>query len=278
MNCQTFPPSTKCIWSVPQFSRCRAWQVCSVVLLLTGCMSAPKETVELSEIVGEQVVAIQKSHEGFVRRFYAGLREDVDDFMRDVWVPAFMAKLPENEDVRADLIEADELMKIDSDAILTKLAGVDEDTKTIIVQALEKAKAEGRADLVQVMIGVSAAAQKEIEIQRKEMMKPIVEQEAMVLDQLRVSYADVQRGHATIQGYLASVVELKMEQDLILQKMGVLKERNRILDDAANVSSKLSGILAKIPDKESGETAEGIRDEAFKLLGIAMDSEKKESE
>ena len=240
-----------------------------VLLLLTGCTAAPKQTIELSEIVGEQLVEIQKSHEGFVQRYYAGLKKDVDNFMRDVWIPAFMAKLPENPQVKEDLAEADELMSIDTDAINARLTGVDEDTRIIIIQALDKAKAEGRADLVSVMIDVSVEAQRQIEIQRQAMINPIAEQEAKVLQQIRASYADTQRGHAAIQGYLASVVELKASQDEILKKMKLLDTRDKVLQDAASLSTKLSEALTKLPDESQGETADGLTKKVYDLLGIS---------
>lgn len=50
----------------------------TAAVVLCGCIRAPVATVELSEIVNEQIAAMQKSHESFVTLYYDQLRTDVD--------------------------------------------------------------------------------------------------------------------------------------------------------------------------------------------------------
>ena len=69
------------------------------------------------------------------------------------------------------------------------------------------------------MLDFSNAAQKEINQQRKSLMKPIDQQEAYVLDQLRIGYADLLRSSTAIKGYLASVVTLVEERMLFLKSL-----------------------------------------------------------
>jgi len=63
------------------------------LILVVGCPSAPKHTVELAEIVDKQIAEMEASHETFVRLYYAKLREDVDQFMEQKWIPHFLANV-----------------------------------------------------------------------------------------------------------------------------------------------------------------------------------------
>ncbi len=52
-----------------------------LLILTVGCASAPKQTVELAEIVDSQIAEMQTSHEKFVRLYYDKIRSDVERFM-----------------------------------------------------------------------------------------------------------------------------------------------------------------------------------------------------
>ncbi len=63
--------------------RGRAYRTCCLAMVITvsACVTAPQETVVLSEIVGEQIAELQSSHEAFVRYYYARLRGEVEQFL-----------------------------------------------------------------------------------------------------------------------------------------------------------------------------------------------------
>ena len=89
----------------------------SVVVVMcigTSCTSAPKETVELTEIIGKQIAQMQVSHEGFVSLYYASLRENVNTFMEERWIPTFLQEVLMGDTKKEDDLVLD-LSDIESD-------------------------------------------------------------------------------------------------------------------------------------------------------------------
>ena len=71
------------------------WVVIGLLFLALGCVSAPRATVELAEITDQQIAEMQASHEKFVRLYYDKLRDDVDHFMEQRWIPQFLSNVVE---------------------------------------------------------------------------------------------------------------------------------------------------------------------------------------
>lgn len=191
-----------------------------VAMILAGCYSAPRQTIELAEITDEQIAELHKSHLRFVQLYYDKLREDINDFMDNKWAPTFLAKAVENQQFREKLDEA--------------------------------YLANDQVKLGAVMLGFSKSALREINKRRSELSAPVDEQERMVVDEINGAYADLQRSQAAVKSFLASVVNLKEQQDLTLKKLGVLEKSQRITNAVLEKSNRLSKIL------KSGEDADKI--------------------
>jgi hypothetical protein len=211
-----------------------------VLLLVFGCASAPRETVELAEIVDRQIAEMQASHEKFVRLYYGKLRDDVDHFMEQKWIPQFLANAvegtgPSSEQFRNDLDMAYKLATLDWESVeIDRIQ--DDDVKQVVRGALKKLVAQEQATLGMVLLDFSKAAQEQISKRRKSLIQPIDEQEGYVLDQLRAGYADLQRGSTAIKGYLMSVVDLVEQRDVILRKVGALETQRKMMDVAVALS------------------------------------------
>ncbi|MGD2127069.1 MAG: hypothetical protein PVG99_13375 [Desulfobacteraceae bacterium] len=232
----------------------------SIVFLLVvglsvfGCASAPRKTLELSEVTEEQVVELQKSHLRFVQLYYGRLRDDVNDFVNQRWMPVFLSKVVQNEEFRNDLDQAYLTSAIEpSDVEFTwKGRPLPEPQKGAILSGVEKAVTDERSRLGRVLLDFSEEAQRQINKKRRELLKPIDEQERMVINEINAAYADLQGAQAAIKGYLASVVELKEKQELVLEKIGVLKRSEQIMNAALEANETLSVILQ---EKENAEEA-----------------------
>ena len=195
-----------------------------ISLILSGCFSAPKQTVELAEITDEQIAELQKSHTHFVQLYYDKLREDITDFIDNKWTPTFLSKAVQNEQFR---------------------------------QSLDDAYATGdtnpeSAELGMVLLGFSKAALKEINSRRTSLLESIDDQEQMVLDEINGAYGDLQRSQAAIKGYLASAVNLRAQQDMALKKLGVLEKSQNLTNAVLQKSEKVSHLL------HSGEDANKV--------------------
>ena len=55
----------------------------SIIIVIAGCTTAPRETIELAEIVDYQIAEMQVSHEKFVHLYYDKLRDEVDYFLEN---------------------------------------------------------------------------------------------------------------------------------------------------------------------------------------------------
>jgi hypothetical protein len=235
------------------------WVVIGLLLLTLGCVSAPRATVELAEITDQQIAEMQASHEKFVRLYYDKLRDDVDHFMEQRWIPQFLSNVVEGKGeggkkFRADLDKAYKLVTLDWETIIQIKEVKDEGVKETIRDAIKKLATQENAVLGMVLLDFSKAAQKEINTQRKLLIRPIDQQEAYVLDQLRIGYADLLRSSTAIKGYLASVVTLVEERDAISQRLGVLETQRKVVDVATRLSDDAVMTLNATKEADQGVT------------------------
>jgi hypothetical protein len=200
------------------------------------------------------------AHEALVSRYYDTLRQRVDQFLSDVWIPSFLARAVNNADVQKQLGEAQAAANINSETIQAKINGdatLSAAEKTVILNALSKTAVGGRAQVGQIMIDFGTEATRQIQKQRKALIDPIDAQEALALDNLRQSYAQLQAEQATVRGFLASAVKLNDAQDSALQRLGLLKARNDAVAAAARASDEASKLLGELQKAESDK---GIAD------------------
>jgi hypothetical protein len=233
--------------------------VIGVLLLALGCVSAPRATVELAEITDRQIAEMQASHEKFVRLYYDKLRDDVDRFMEEKWIPHFLSNVVEGrgeqgKKFRADLDKAYKLATLDWETAIQIKEIKDADVREMIRSVIKKLTTQENAVLGMVLIDFSKAAQEQINQQRKSLMRPIDQQEAYVLDQLRWGYADLVRSNVAIKGYLASVVKLVEQRDAIYKKLGVLETERKIVDVATRLSDDAVTTLNAAKEVDKGVT------------------------
>lgn len=215
------------------------------LMTFLGCTTASRHTVELSEVTVEQVAEIQKSHIRFVQLYYQKLREQANIFIDERWTPVFLAEAVKNEEFRKELDDSYAMSKINASDIQVTLRGgqLNQTQRTAVLGGVEKVVSEWRGRLGEVMLGFSEAAEREIRKRRQALLREINEQERMVVSEINAAYADLQGAQATIKAYLASVVELKENQDLVLEKLGVLKRSEAIMNAAIEANETLSVIL-----------------------------------
>lgn len=227
----------------------------SIIFLMLGCATVPKETVELSEIVDQQIMEMQRSHEEFVGLYYDQLRKEVDNFMEQKWIPFFLSNVvngsgESSKQFRKDLDKAYKLSNIDWENIIEVKGIKDDDVKKAILEAIKDLTLRENAQLGVVLLDFSKAAQEQINKQRKSLIQPIDDQERYVLDKLRSGYSDLLRSSAAIKGYLAATVKLTSERDLILEKIGAIESERKIVSTAVEYNDKALIALDKSKDLE----------------------------
>lgn len=248
----------------------------SALILITAaaCIRVPQATVDLSDITREQVAALRESHEGFVRLYYDRVRTDIDEFLRTKWIPSFLSKAVENAQFRSALDVSYAVATLKADAIRVTVSGEEglpENVRTALRSAIDTALTTHRARLGTVMRGFADAAEKQIGLQRTAMMNEIDAQERAVLEHLAGSYSDLQEAQASLRAYLASAVNVQREQDVILAKLGLLKERDKALSLITTASENAAAGLSTL------ESPESVASKFETLLRAARDSSKRKA-
>ena len=222
----------------------------AILAMLSGCASAPKETVELSEVVGQQITELNKSHIRFVNLYYEKLRQDVNNFIDDRWAPTFLSKAVNNKHFRTDLDGAYITSSISESDVTVKWKGRElaEPQKSVVLAGIKQAVTDENAKMGQVLLDWSEEAQMQITKKRAELLKPVSEQERLVVNEINGAFLDLQRAQAAIKGYLASAVELKEKQDEVLQKLGALEKVESVMSTVTSVNDELSDILGSDGD------------------------------
>lgn len=217
-----------------------------VLFTLCGCVSLPKETVELSEITDHQISELQKSHIKFVQLYYVKLREDVNRFIDEKWTPSFLSKAVNNRVFRADLDDAYVVSSLSIDDISVQLKGneLQAPHKEIVIEGVKHAIVSEAGKLGQVLIEWSKEAQLQINKKRKELIDPLNEQESYIVEQINSAFFDLQRSQATIKAYLSSAVELKEKQELVISQLGALEKVEKVLNKVTDINGKLTDTLS----------------------------------
>jgi hypothetical protein len=237
--------------------RQRSTLILCAIPLLSGCVTAPKETVELTEIVDRQIVEVQASHQKFVHLYYDKLRAEVDRFLEEKWVPQFLENVvggssESSKQFRTDLDSAYRLSTVDWEKEIG-LDGIQDGTlRQALRDALKRLTAREKTGLGMVLLDFSLEVHKQISEKRRSLIQPIDEQEAYVLGELQATYADLQRGTATLKAYLASVAKLVEQRDTVLEKMGVLEKQKQILTTAMTLNEEAVAALKGAKQAQEG--------------------------
>jgi hypothetical protein len=229
----------------------------SFIFLIMGCVSAPKETVELAEIVDRQIAEMQASHEKFVSLYYTKLRNEVDIFMEQKWIPQFLSNVIEGKGAggkkfRADLDKAYKLSTLNWKAAVKIDKIKDSETREAVLEAIKRLSTQKNAMLGVVLLDFSKGVQEQINKKRRSLIQPIDEQEHYVLDHLRHGYADLLRGSAAIKGYLSSTVKLVEGRKAVLEKIGALETQRKIVDSAVNLNKSAVKALSLAKKADEG--------------------------
>jgi hypothetical protein len=217
-----------------------------------ACASVPKESVELSMVVGERITDMQVAHEAIVQEYFHLSRMRVEDFLRDRWVPQFLENFVRDAQIITLLDEPGALTDQDLARIreeLDRTLRLSEADQDRVVAAVHRAI--GDAERGALMIEFAQAAVAAIETQRAQLIGPINAQERSVLNDLRASYSELRATQDAITNFLRSVKDVTVEQDAILQRLGLLEARDHAIESAIDLNDQIVEILGHSTDAEA---------------------------
>jgi hypothetical protein len=71
----------------------------SIILLIIGCATIPKQAPTLSEELGIKINQIEESHLNLLKNFFEQKRALVDDFITNKWIPVFANEFFNNQKI-----------------------------------------------------------------------------------------------------------------------------------------------------------------------------------
>ncbi|HVZ42594.1 MAG TPA: hypothetical protein VHA82_02205 [Ramlibacter sp.] len=209
-------------------------------LVLAGCAQVPKESVELSTTVGRDVTTVAKSHRALVKLLFARMRQDVNRFVDNVYVPYQIRALMENDFRNAK-------------------SAAEDDRRASLLLAINSSFQPGAAgglqsDTFQAMAFLVSQIREDAESKRSELLAPIDAQEAAVLAAVDRSYAQITYGNSIVTGYLASIVKVHDAQNEVLNAIGVDTDLTKLVGEKL---ASTSDEVGKLVDKAQKVQATG---------------------
>ncbi len=179
-------------------------------LSVAACATVPKEVVQLSYTVGQDIEAVHSSYKALIRTHFDGIRMQTTTFLETRWTPVYLADFIKNGDLVA--------MAKDPDP----------------VKAFE---------------GVSAWAEvavEEIENKKKELLTPIDQDEHTLLANVDEAFARIIRANATITAHLNSIRKVQEVQDEVLKSLKLADLKGEINNRLIEASRKADAALSKL--------------------------------
>ncbi len=216
--------------------------------MTVGCSNVPKEVVELSYVIGEDLQAVHESHRKLVTLHYDGLRAQRTRYFEAVWKPRFIQRWVSNG----------RLVDIASGRMI-----FDEQRDDFVAPTKGK---EGEQLVKSVWLWADAAIE-EIEEKKTELMAPLDRDEKSLLASIDEAFGRLFKGNATITAHLNSLRQVQEVQDDVLKALNLkdLREKiNKELADASSRAQKAQVELEKL-DQQVQKVKTKVQDAAEQL-------------
>jgi hypothetical protein len=224
----------------------------AIVCLLNSCVSVPKETVQLSRVIGKDLTVLQNSHTTMVELFYTEIINNINAFIEEVYAPFIINYVLKGE------------LKNYKNNVSPSIFGV-----------ISKAASDGagKSETAKVLIEMSdflKAANAQIEKKRNELLDPIQKQKDAMLRNINTSYENTRRANSSVTNYLQSVLSLKESQREILSIVGLKGMDEALNNTLLKVSDVTKSLLieGKEIDIESDDAFDKIKKIADKIKSI----------
>lgn len=220
-----------------------------LLALLSSCISIPKETVTLSQTLGNDIVILHNSHRNMVNIHYNKIEGDINHFIDDVYAPFV---------IHFVLKQQMEEYKNGNPSIYG-----------IIVLAGEVEGKTESEDAINVMHDFQKDAIFQIESKRRELINPIKKQRREIINSINQSYENLIYANSTLTAYLISARKVKDSQQKALSIIGLEGADQYVTETLVKASEKSSELL------EKGKEIDIKSEEALKQLQKITEQYKK---
>jgi|SRR3990172_3975200 len=186
----------------------------SSITALFSCASVPKEAVELSYIVGEDIEAVHLSYRALISQHFQNLRTQANQFLDQQWTPIFLKEFIENGELKEYCQDRDPVKAFDG-----------------------------------VSLWVESAIA-EIGKMRKGLLDPIDRDEKMLIASVDEAFARLVRANAIITAHLNSLRKVQEVQDEALKSLKLKDMRDKINQQLISASEKAADAIQKMQRAE----------------------------
>ncbi len=172
-----------------------------IALIFNACVSIPKETVELSNVLEKDIIALHNSHKNMVDLYYGQLERDINNFVDEVYAPFIIHYVLKSE--------------------LTRYKKGEESLYGIIEQAGRKEGQDEAKEALKVMSEFIEDANQQINTKRRELLNPVLQQKRNLISRIDRSYKNAIYANNVISTYLKSIRKIKETQKEALSLMGL---------------------------------------------------------
>lgn len=204
--------------------------LCAAAALgLAACADVPREAVELSDLVSQDMAEMQRAHRDLATVYFDQNRQTINDFIDDTYGPA-----------------------LTQEALTRRIPAFGDKT---FVEHLRDTAAVPDNTALRLMQGFIRRQQRETEARRRELLDPLERRRRDYMAAIDASYQRLQRGYSVVAGHLASIRQIQVAQDEILADVGAegLRERTtatltRLSDDIARITSEAESKAGSVGD------------------------------
>ena len=157
----------------------------SIFIAVSGCISLPRDAVQLSTELGARVSESRAAHLTLVRTYMAEKRERVDEFMFKEWIPEFARQVFKQEGIKKEW----ERVAASSDT----------------------------GERLEFITGLGVMLQQQINMKRSEIMGPVDQMERLLLERINVHYDEMLTANATITAFLDSATSVRERQQTTMK-------------------------------------------------------------
>jgi hypothetical protein len=193
--------------------------ICTAIIL-TSCVTIPKQAPELSQELGNRISVLERSHISILHSYFDHKRKAVDDFMETTWLPEFATiffNKPEIEEVWDEIVES-----------------------------------KDKQARLEFLIAVGPELQIVINEKRQELIAPLNALERELETAIREEYNMARSMNNTLTSFLTSASKVKENQQRYLDMLKITDDKiGNAIDETDKVLSELLGYAGNVADAEN---------------------------
>lgn len=197
------------------------------VAILSACTTVPKEVVEMSYVMGEDMAALHQSHKALIAEHYKNLRAQRERYLQERWIPAYLSSW----------IGKGRLV----DIAQGKVAWSPE-KRTFVPPA----PATAQAQLLDSVLAWSESAIADIEDKRASLVGPLDKEEKSLLASVEEAFLRAGRGNAAITAHLNSMRKVQQVEGEFMKALGIKDMREDIMKTLADSSNRAGKALEEV--------------------------------